>query len=396
MLGGDDGRTLLMCAAPDFAEANRVARRTRPCCSPPRSTSRTPGCHEPPFGLLGPAAAWRDGGELELGSPQQRALFALLLLHRNEVVSTDRMIDALWPAGPPPNARAGPAHLRLPFARRAARRRVPLVTCHQGYELRVADAPSTPIASRRWWPRAAPQFEARRRGRRRGAALEALALVRGPPLAGAVRRSLAAAERARLAELARPPRRSSSEARLAQGRHRELVPELRAAVAADPLRERAWGQLMVALYRSGRQAEALDAYRDAHARSPTAGARARARSYATLERMILLQDAALDLPRRARRAAALRTSFVGRERELAALARACASGGSCRSSARPARARPGSRPSSRAGAGSGRMCGGSISARSGRVGSWRRSRARSRRREVPGRATVDLIAARLR
>lgn len=56
------------------------------------------------FGLLGPAAAWCDDRAVELGSPQQRTLFALLLLHRGEVVATDRMIDVLWPAGAPANA----------------------------------------------------------------------------------------------------------------------------------------------------------------------------------------------------------------------------------------------------------------------------------------------------
>jgi DNA-binding SARP family transcriptional activator len=88
------------------------------------------------FGLLGQAVAWRDGHELALGSPQQRALFALLLLHRGEAVSTDRMIEALWPDDPPPNA---VPVLRTYVSRLRAAGLGPevLITCHDGYVLRA-------------------------------------------------------------------------------------------------------------------------------------------------------------------------------------------------------------------------------------------------------------------
>jgi DNA-binding SARP family transcriptional activator len=90
------------------------------------------------FGLLGPAAAWQDGREVDLGSPQQRSLFALLLLHRGEVVSTDRMVDVLWPAGPPANA---VEVLRTYVSRLRALGISELATHRQGYELRgEADA----------------------------------------------------------------------------------------------------------------------------------------------------------------------------------------------------------------------------------------------------------------
>jgi DNA-binding SARP family transcriptional activator len=92
------------------------------------------------FGLLGPVAVWRDGRVLDLGTPQQRALFALLLLHRNEVVSTDRLRDTLWPGELPPNAlqvlRTYVSRLRTGALGPAAAS--PLRTHHHGYELRAA------------------------------------------------------------------------------------------------------------------------------------------------------------------------------------------------------------------------------------------------------------------
>ena len=197
-------------------------------------------------------------------------MFALLLLHRGEVVSTDRMIDALWPAGPPPNA--------LPVLRtyvsrlRAARSAGALATRHHGYELRGGELDADRFEALVAAGRAAAR--ARRPAAAEALLTEALALVRGPPLP-----ELPDDQRA--ARRARPPRGAARRrgggarrGRLAQGRHRELVPALRAAVAAEPLRERTWGQLMVALYRCGRQADALAAYRAAHARSRELGARA--------------------------------------------------------------------------------------------------------------------------
>ena len=135
MLGGDDGRTLLMCAAPDFdAQARAAAHEAVLAHHHRRRPARRAAVIR--YGLLGPAAAWRDGREAELGSPQQRALFALLLLHRNETVSTDRMVDALWPAGAPANAlavlRTYVARLRAGPLGDAA-----VVTRRGGYELRA-------------------------------------------------------------------------------------------------------------------------------------------------------------------------------------------------------------------------------------------------------------------
>ena len=348
------------------------------------------------FGLLGPAAAWHDGRALRLGSPQQRAVFALLLLHRNETVSTDRMVDALWPAGPPPNAvqvlRTYVARLRAGALDDGA-----LATRRGGYELR---APPGEVDADRFEALVAEGRAELERGEALAAEralIGALALVRGPPLPELSDDQLATAERARLAELRAAAAEELAEARLAQGCHRELVPELRAAVAADPLRERGWGQLMVALYRCGRQAEALDAYREAHAALAQLALEP-GPELRTLERMVLLQHAALDAPeRRARRVPRYGTSLVGRERELAALER------DVRERRLVSLVGP-------AGAGKTRLAAEVAIASErwlgphawwadlGAVGSGRVVAATARALaapQVPGRATVELIAARL-
>jgi len=267
------------------------------------------------FGLLGPAAAWQDGRAIDLGSPQQRALFALLLLHRGEVVSTDRMIDVLWPAGPPANALQV---LRTYVSRLRAAGIAELGTHRHGYRLDgEADADRFEALVAAGGGEADPAAA-------EAMLAEALALVRGPPVPELGDDRRAGAERERLEELRAAAEEELAERRLAQGRHRELVPELRAAVAARPLRERAWGQLMVALYRCGRQAEALAAYRAAQ-RALAELALAPGPRLRELERMVLLQDAALDLPRIAD-TPRYGTSFVGREADVDGVRSALAPG----------------------------------------------------------------------
>ncbi len=270
------------------------------------------------FGLLGPVAAWHDGRATELGSPQQRAVLALLLLHRNETVSTDRLVDGLWPAGAPPNAvqvlRTYVARLRAGPLREDV-----LVTRRGGYELR---APPGAVDADRFEALVGAGHGELERGdalAAEGLLEDALALVRGPPLAELPDDHDAAVERARLGELHRAAAEELIEARLAQGRHHELVPTLRVAVAADPLRERGWGQLMVALYRCGRQAEALEAYHDARAALDRLGLEPGV-ALRTLERLVLLQDTALDAPPTgAGHVPRYGTSLVGRDEEVAAV-----------------------------------------------------------------------------
>ena len=270
------------------------------------------------YGLLGPATVWRGGREPPLGSPQQRTLFALLLLHRNRTITTDRMADVVWPGPQPPNA---VAVLRT-YVSRLRAQALPgdvLLTRPGGYELRVAPGELD-----------VDQLEAllvtARADLQRGAAsvaeanlTSALALVRGPPLPELPDHPPAVAERARIDELCAAVREELVEARLAQGDHRELVPALRAAVTADPLRERVWGQLMVALYRSGRQADALAAYRSAHQALAELGL-GPGPELQDLERRVLLQDASIAVPSvRVRRVPRYTTSLVGRTAELSTL-----------------------------------------------------------------------------
>ena len=159
------------------------------------------------FGLLGPAAAWQEGRAVELGSPQQRMVFALLLLHRSEIVSTDRMVDALWPAGPPPNALQV---LRTYVSRLRGLGIEELQTHHHGYALRgEADA---------------DRFEALLAAARaeldavsvEALLEEALALVRGPPLPELPDDELAGAERRRLEQLRVDAEEELTECRLAE------------------------------------------------------------------------------------------------------------------------------------------------------------------------------------
>jgi DNA-binding SARP family transcriptional activator len=211
------------------------------------------------FRILGPLEV-RDGADLrQVAGAGQRALLALLLLHANEVVSIDRLIDELWP-GDPPGSGVAALRVRISQLRKslgAAAER--LETAPPGYLLRLApgeldvDRFSELVEEA---IRAEPLMAAEK-------LREALALWRGPALADFAYESFAQAAIVRLEELRLTALEQRIEVDLALGRHAELVAELEELVGAQPLRERVRGQLMLALYRSGRQAEALEAYRAA-------------------------------------------------------------------------------------------------------------------------------------
>src|SRR5215210_7310550 len=209
------------------------------------------------FRLLGPLHVAGDDGALELGGTKQRSLLAMLLLHANQVVSTDRLIDALWGASPPltcgKSIQVYVSRLRKAMADNR------LVTQAPGYALYVDP---TELDLTRFEQLVA---EARRASPESASAKlrEALALWRGPPLADLAYEEFAQAEIARLEEMRLGAVEQRLEADLALGRHAELLPELERLVARHPLRERFRYQLMLALYRSERQADALHAYRHA-------------------------------------------------------------------------------------------------------------------------------------
>jgi predicted ATPase/DNA-binding SARP family transcriptional activator len=274
------------------------------------------------FGLLGPLAGWRDGRPLELGTPQQRRVLAHLLLRRNEIVGLDHLVEALWGATPPANAiqavRTYVSRLRTCFGSDAHGEESLLVTHRGGYRLAVRDEEmdvdlfeSLALAGHAALEMgAANKAEAQLR--------EALALVRGPPLAGMEHDEFCRYEAERLNELQLLVYEDLVEARLAQGEHRELISELRAAVSEHPFRERFWAQLMLALYRSGRQAEALEAYQQARRLLAEKLGLEPSQELRMLERMILLQEETLDHRAVGRMHGVPRypTRFVGRHEEV--------------------------------------------------------------------------------
>ena len=212
------------------------------------------------FRILGPLEVWAGESRVEVGGGKQRALLAILLLNSNEVVSSDRLIHELWGEAPPPTANKALQNL-VSQLRKVLGDDV-LLTRSPGYL--VALEPESLDAHR---------FDALLE-RGRGALREddpdqaakllrdALALWRGSALAEFAFEPFAQGETRRLEELRLGALEERIEADLALGGHGSFVAELEELVAAHPLRERLRGQLMLALYRSGRQAEALEIYRE--------------------------------------------------------------------------------------------------------------------------------------
>ncbi|OIJ69906.1 AfsR/SARP family transcriptional regulator [Streptomyces mangrovisoli] len=212
------------------------------------------------FGVLGPVRAWRDGEPLPMGSPQQRALLAALLLREGRTATAAELIDALWGPEPPSQALAAvrtyASRLRKVLAAGV------LVSESGGYAVRGLGDGVLDLAEAQ--DLAAEAEKARGAGdltRARDALNRALALWDGEPLAG-VPGPYADAQRVRLEEWRLQLLESRLDMDLEQGCHAEAVSELTALTAAHPLRERPRELLMLALYRSGRQAEALAVYAD--------------------------------------------------------------------------------------------------------------------------------------
>ena len=210
--------------------------------------------------LLGPIEAERDGVPATLGGPKPRALLAALALEPGRVVSVDRLVEALWPGDPPETA----AHAVQVYVSQLRKALGPVIaTRAAGYELELAPERVDLHRFSRLTQEGRAALEGGDPAAAEGALREALALWRGPALSDFLYEPFAQTEIARLEELRTVTLEERIEADLALGRHAELVAELEALVAAQPLRERPRAQLMLALYRSGRQADALAAYRTA-------------------------------------------------------------------------------------------------------------------------------------
>lgn len=266
--------------------------------------------------ILGPVEVVVPRGEVVLGGAKERCLLAALAVHAGEVVAEERLVDALWGAAPPRTAAKTLQNYVLRLRRRLEGcPELAILTRAPGYllagsatDVRAAEslvAQGRSAAADGDHATAIARFDA------------ALALWRGPAIAEFADRDFARTEAARLDELRASVAEDRVDAVLAAGRHHEAVADCEQLVAAHPLRERRWTQLMLALYRDGRQGEALAAYRRlrdllAEQLGVDPGPQARA-----LEAGILRHDPALAPPAAVRAAAA--SPCVGRDEELATL-----------------------------------------------------------------------------
>ena len=277
--------------------------------------------------VLGPLEVVSSAGaRVVIGSAKQRELLALLAAHAPEVISTDRIVDALW--GDDGQDRLPSLHFHVSKLRDVVdpdRDENVIVTAAPGYGLGIA-IDSVDAHRFRALVARAERLGADDLTEERPLLEEALGMWRGSPYAEFEYAEWARSEVLHLEELRLVATELRIDADLATGRHSGLVPELESLAAEYPLRERFWGQLMTALYRSGRQPEALRAYRRAYEVFAGLGI-APSAELEQLEEQILRRDAALqpgpDLPPGATPSMApnnlplQRTSFVGRERELA-------------------------------------------------------------------------------
>jgi DNA-binding SARP family transcriptional activator len=241
------------------------------------------------FGILGPLEV-RDGGRLvPIRGARQRALLTILVLHANEVVASGRLVDLLWGDRPPKSA-AKALQVHIVQLRRLLGRGV-ITTQAPGYAVRIAAGQldlerfrGLVAEANALGPEAAlPRLQ------------EALSLWRGPPLAEFAQERFALGETLRLEELRLDALEKRIEAEIALGRHAGVVGELEALVAEHPLREALRAQLMIALYRSGRQAEALAAYHDARGALVEELGLEPSRTLQDLEQAILRHDPTLEV-----------------------------------------------------------------------------------------------------
>ncbi|HEY6892511.1 MAG TPA: BTAD domain-containing putative transcriptional regulator [Solirubrobacter sp.] len=269
------------------------------------------------FGILGPLRVGGHDGAIQIGAPKQRALLAALLLaYRDDGVSMSRLIDMLWDEDPPPTATKA-IQVHVSQLRRALGAGV-IVTRPTGYAIGDGDLDLARFERLVEQARGAPTAQASE------LLHEALGLFRGPPLADAPLFGPAHGEADRLAEVRLNALERRIELDLELGRHAELAGELEALTHEHPFRERFHAQLMVALYRAGRQADALDAYRRARTVLVEELGIEPGRELQRLENAILAQDPSLDVqtatPVRPRAPAPTlptpATPLLGREEDL--------------------------------------------------------------------------------
>jgi DNA-binding SARP family transcriptional activator len=262
--------------------------------------------------LLGPLEVLGQDGPVALSTPKLRALLVVLALHRNQVVSEARLVDALWGEDVPRTAAKTLQNhvLRLRRVLRSGRSPLVVRTERGGYCLDIAPMELDALVGEGL---VADARASAGRGDRNAAAAryrEAERLWRGPSLEGFADAAFAMGEAARLDELRRCAFEERVDLELDLGRHAELVAELEAAVSDEPLRERRWGQLMLALYRGGRQADALRAYQRLRTTLGEELGLEPGQELRSLERAIVTSDPALGVPAASVHVAPLPSAFV--------------------------------------------------------------------------------------
>ena len=267
--------------------------------------------------VLGAFEARTGGGPAELGGAKRQALLALLALRRGRVVEVETLIDALWGEDLPTAPRNAVQHhvARL----RAALGKESIIGSPDGYALQDAT-----VDALRFEDLLAEARGAYREGDVRAAGdsvRSALALWRGPALHGLTDTAWFSAEARRLEALRVDALEEQFEVALALGENREIVPAVRAALEESPFRERLWGQLMLALYRGGRQADALETFQEARRVLSEELALEPGPDLQRLQAAILAHDPAIAavpiVPRRRGNLPSPTTSFVDRKEELA-------------------------------------------------------------------------------
>jgi DNA-binding SARP family transcriptional activator len=282
------------------------------------------------FRILGPLEALDEGRPVRLGGGKQRALLALFLLHANETLSSDRLIDELWGERPPATAaktvQVYISRLRKTLTDGADEASAGVVvTREHGYELALDPDRLDAHRFEALVAEGRTELAAGRPGRAAEVLEQSLSLWRGPPLADLAYERFAQREIARLDDLRVAASEQLIEAKLALGAHAEVLGELEALIGEHPFRERLRGQLMLALYRCERQADALQAFQDARRVLVEELGIEPGDHLRELERAILVQDAGLQLAAAQEPVAAdrvvesPRSALVGRERELAEL-----------------------------------------------------------------------------
>ena len=274
------------------------------------------------FRILGAVEVLVDGTPAALGAPKQRAVLAMLLVNRRRVVSANALVDGLWGESPPASA-VQSLQVYIHGLRRAvgAER---IETAGRGYRAAVSEDELDLDRFERGLERGRAALEAGRAEDATDELRQAMALWRGSALADLPEESRRAAEADRLDELRLNALELRYDAELASGRHDAVVAELEALTAEHPYHERFLEQRVLALYRCGRQADALEVYREARRTLSEDLGLEPSRALQELERAVLRQDPSLAAPpaptRSTRPLPTPPTALVGRRLELAAVA----------------------------------------------------------------------------